>query len=162
MNIFFLPLLLVLVRWVLAAVLRLPWSVFDPFLALVAMYAFFHGFEARQNISYALYCGFIRDLAGLDTFGLYMLVYLATALAVALFSVIVNRQSPLFVFPVVFVAALAGSHIAWALAFGLGRAASFSYGFGFLGRSVLEAVGTTLFAYPLYHFSRRCASALTA
>jgi rod shape-determining protein MreD len=162
MNIYLLPLVLILVRWVLTAAGRLPWSVFDPFLALVAMYAFFHGFEARQNISYALYCGLIRDLTSLDTFGLFMFVYLATALAVALFSVIVNRQSPLFVFPVIFVAALASSHITWVLAFWLGRSASFSYGLGFFGRALCEAVGTTLFAYPLYHFSRRCALTLTA
>jgi rod shape-determining protein MreD len=162
MNIYLLPLVVVVIRWFLAAVFRWPWSVFDPFLALVAMYAFFHGFETRQNVLYALYCGFVRDLFSLDTFGLFMLTYLATALAIALFSVIVNRQSSFVVFPVIFAAAFLSSHIALVFKIWLERQSVFSYAPVFLGRSLLEAAGTTLFAYPLYHFSRRCALTLTA
>ncbi len=161
MSIYLLPLVFFVLRWLFSSLFCLPWSLFDPFLALVAMHAFFHGFEARRNIMFALFCGLVRDMTGLDTLGLYMLTYLATALAVALFSVIINRQSLWLVFPAVFVASVFGSHVALILSFWLEKQSPLSYSFVFLGRAILEAAGTTLVAYPLHHFSRRCGLTLT-
>jgi hypothetical protein len=81
---------------------------------------------------------------------------------VSLLSRIVYRQNWLFVFPLVFLGVFLNAHFILLLEPILSRGASPHYGGLFLLRTLAECLGTTLLAYPLYLFSKRCAFQLIA
>jgi len=162
MNIYLLPLLAMALRYLVSGLFCVPWTFFDPVCCCVIVYAFFHSMDTKDFVLFALYGGLVRDALSLDAFGLYMMAYLATAFAAAAIALFINRQNWIFVFPVVFLATLLSQHILFFLRIWSDPGSPVPYSWGFLGRSFVEAAGTTLFVYPLYRFSRRCALTLTA
>ena len=162
MNRSFLAVGLVFLKFALTSLLSMPLNLFDPLLAAVVIYTFFHSLDTKDFVTYALFCGFAADLFSLNSFGTYMFSYLACAFSVSLLSRIVYRQNWLFVFPLVFLGVFLNAHFILILEPILSRGASPHYGGLFLLRTLAESFGTTLLAYPLYLFSKRCASQLIA
>ncbi len=155
MNRFLVALVFVFLKFSLVSLLSLPWVFFDPLLALVVIYTFFHSLDAKDFALFALFCGFLGDIFSSMTFGTFMLSYLACAYSVSFGSRIVYRQNWIFVFPLVFLAAFANNHFVFFLALLLPHTASIPYSGWFLARAFAESVGTTLAAYPLYLFAKR-------
>ena len=162
MNRYYLSIGLVFLKFALTSLLNMPLNLFDPLLAAVIIYTFFHSLDAKDFVTYALFCGFVSDLFSLNSFGTYMFSYLACAFLVSLLSRIVYRQNWLFVFPLVFLGVFLNAHFILIMKPFLSRGASPHYGGLFLLRTLAECSGTTLLAYPLYLFSKRCASQLIA
>lgn len=161
MDKFILAICLLFLKFAFVSLLSLPGPVFDPLLALVVIYTFFHTLDIREFVLYALFCGFCRDIFSLDVFGIYMLSYLISAFGVALASRIIYRQNGLLVFPLVFIAAFLNSQIIFLLRFFVLHIGTLHLSGGFGLRCLVESIGTTLFAYPVYLFSKRCALGLT-
>jgi len=162
MNKSILALGLVFLKFALTSLWSMPLNIFDPLLAAVIIYTFFHSLDTKDVVAYALFCGFVADIFSLNSFGAYMISYLACAFSVSLFSRIVYRQNWLFLFPLVFLGVFLNGHFILILEPILSRGASPHYGGLFLLRILAESLGTTLLAYPLYLFSKRCASQLIA
>lgn len=129
------------------------WLLFDPLLALVLVYAFFHYLETRPVVLFALWCGFWQDMTSLGPFSIFMISYVVSALAVAYLTRLVNRHNRLLIFPVVFSGQILNNHAVFFLNFVL--SGGLTYSFLFFGRTFLEAAGTTLLAYPAFLLFRR-------
>ncbi|MFA5038493.1 MAG: hypothetical protein WC732_02300 [Candidatus Omnitrophota bacterium] len=147
---------LVILEYAFHQFLPHPWLLFDPLLALVLIFTFFHYLETKPFVCYALWCGFWQDLTAMSGFGVFMISYLACAFAAAFLSRIIYRPNRLFIYPLVFLGQILNNHIAFFLAlFSSGR--MMPYSFLFLGRTFLEACGTALLAYPVSLFLKKCA-----
>ncbi len=134
---------------------------FDPFLAAIVLYAYFHNYDVRDNILFAGLCGLLKDVAGLDVFGLYTVSFVLVSTGVAYGTRFLNRQLDVFVFPIVFLAVFVQR-----FAVGMGRLVFFDTGprgsvIAFLLRAGLTAAGSVVAAFALYRFSRRCDLGLT-
>ncbi|MDD5019356.1 MAG: hypothetical protein PHH75_01190 [Candidatus Omnitrophica bacterium] len=137
------------------------WFLFDPLLAAAVVYTFFHSLEARGFVFYALWCGFWRDAGGTDLFGVFMISYLLTVFGVSYLVRVLYRHNWMFIFPVVFAAQLLNNHLVLVLRLSLGGIRSTTYAY-FLGRTLLQAFGTTALVYPLFLFFKKCAPEPTA
>jgi rod shape-determining protein MreD len=137
------------------------WLLFDTSLALVVVYTFFHSMDPRDYVFYALFCGLWQDIFSSDVFGIHMLSYLGCAFGVAVASRIIYRHNQIFIFPMVFIAALLNNQLIFSLKSLLPGAAPFSFSGWFLLRTFLEASGSAAVAYPLYLFLQKCASEST-
>ncbi len=161
MDKFLFALLLVFFKFAFVHVVSFPWSLFDPLLAIVVIYTFFHSLDMRHYLVYALFCGFLRDVFGLDVFGISMLSYLACAFGVAVASRIIYRQNWVFVFPMVFFGVFLNNQLIFLLRVLLLPASHMNFSGWFFIRSLVESIGTVLLSYPLYIFSKRCVPGLT-
>ena len=86
--------LLVLLKFTFFSFFGSFWFLFDPLLALVVIYTFFHSMDMRDYLSYALFCGLWQDIFSLDLFGIHMFSYLVDdikAIARESFSLIANQ-----------------------------------------------------------------------
>jgi|GEM_PF-888093 len=160
-NRFLWPLLLIALQLVVDQLSGASVSFFDPLLAAVVLYAYFHAYDVRDNVLFAAFCGLVKDVLGLDVFGLYTATFILLSLAVVYGTRFLNRQQDVFVFPIVFLAVFAQR-----LGVGLGRLVFCDAGPGgsvvvFFLRVGLTAAGTVAAAYGLYRFSRRCDLGLT-
>jgi cell shape-determining protein MreD len=138
-----------------------PASFFDPLLAAVVLYAYFHSYDVRDNIVFAALCGLVKDLMGLDVFGLYAVTFPLVSFGVMTGTRFLNRQQDIFVFPLTALAVFVHR-----FAVGMGRLFFFDAGprgsiMAFLLRIGLTAAGTAVFAYALYRLSRLCDLGLT-
>ncbi len=136
-------------------------SFFDPLLAAVVLYAYFHNYDVRDNILFAALCGLVKDTLGLDVFGLHAVTFVLVSLGAVYGTRFLNRQQDIFVFPIVFLAVTAQR-----LGVGMGRLVFFDAGprgsvVAFFLRVGLTAVGTVAAAFVLYRLSRRCDLGLT-
>lgn len=135
------------------------WLLFDPLLALALIYAFLHYLETRNFLLYAFWCGLWKDAFSVGAFGVFAAVFVSCALLAAFASRMVYRRNWLFIFPLVFLGQFVSNHIAFFLDLLLPLGRHFSYSFSFFGRTLLEAFGTSVFAYPVFIFlggNRRC------
>jgi rod shape-determining protein MreD len=103
-NRFLWPFLLLAAQLVVDQLSGAPFSFFDPLLAAVVLYAYFHSYDVRDNILFAALCGLVKDMVGLDVFGLNVLSFALVSLGVVYGARFLNRQQDVFVFPVVFLA----------------------------------------------------------
>jgi rod shape-determining protein MreD len=161
MNKLLLPLALIALQFFFSALGWFSWSLFDGPLALVVMFAFFHSLDTRNAVFYAVLCGLCRDLFSLDVFGLSALTYVVIVFMVLFTTRFINRHNGFFVFPVIFIASLSAPYLGAVMkAFFAETAVSSSAGI-FFSRSLLQAVGTTALALPLYLLSKPCGLGLT-
>ncbi len=136
-------------------------SFFDPLLAAVVLYAYFHNYDVRDNVLFAALCGVVKDVLGLDVFGLYAVSFVLVSLGVVYGTRFLNRQQDIFVFPIVFLAVFVQR-----LGVGMGRLVFFDAGprgsvVAFFLRVGLTAAGTLVAAFALYRLSRQCDLGLT-
>lgn len=160
-NRFSWPFLLLAVQVIVDQLTGASVSFFDPLLAAVVLYAYFHSYDVRDNVLFAALCGLLKDVLGLDVFGLYAVTFVLVSLGVVYGTRFLNRQQDVFVFPLVFLAVTAQR-----LGVGMGRLVFFDAGprgsvVAFFLRVGLTAAGTVAVAYALYRFSRRCDLGLT-
>ncbi len=156
MNKFLFALLLVFFNFAFAGVFGFSWSIFDPLLALVVIYTFINSMDTRDYLFFALYCGFLKDIFSLDAFGIAMLSYSLCALLAAFASRAVYRQNWIFVFPIVFFSSLINAHAFVLFRSLIAPAGHLNFSGLFFARSLIESLGTALFAYPIYIFSKKC------
>ena len=161
MEKFLLPLLLLFSKFILVNFFSLPWSFFDPLIACVIIYTFFHNLDTKAFILYALFCGLLREFFSLDVFGIYLLAYLGCSLSVAFLARLVDRHNWMLIFPVVFFGNVLANLVVFLLRPLLDSTVSVGPTGLFFARSLLEALGTTLIVYPLYLFSKKCGLKLT-
>jgi cell shape-determining protein MreD len=161
MNRFLLPFIFIFLKFAFVQLFSLPWPLFEPVLALAVIYTFFHSLDTKGWLIYAFFCGFVMDIFGFDVFGLYMFSCILSCFAVSVLTRFIYRQNWVFIFPMIFVGIFLTNH--FVLFF---KTVFLSQGFWIsqygwvLARIFLEAAGTTLLAYPFYHFSKRCAPEL--
>ena len=153
--------LLVLLKFTFFSFFGSFWFLFDPLLALVVIYTFFHSMDMRDYLSYALFCGLWQDIFSLDLFGIHMFSYLVCGFSVAVASRIIYRHNQIFIFPMVFAAVLLNNSLIFFLKILLPGAIPASFSGLFLWRCFLEAAGTTMLAYPFYLFLQKCVSGFT-
>jgi rod shape-determining protein MreD len=153
--------LLVLLKFAFFSFFGFSWLLFDPLLALVVIYTFFHSMDMREYLPYALFCGLGQDIFSLDLFGVHMLSYLAASFCVAVASRIIYRHNQIFIFPMVFAAVLLNNSLIFFLKILLPGAMPPVFSGLFLFRCFLEAAGTTLLVYLLYPFLQKCVSGFT-
>jgi len=160
-NRFLWPFLLLATQLLVDQMTGAPVSFFDPLLAAVVLYAYFHSYEVRDSVLFAGLCGAVKDVLGLDVFGLHAVTFVLVALGVVYGMRFLNRQQDVFVFPLVFLAVLIQR-----LGVGMGRLLLFDAGprgsvVAFMLRVGLTAAGSVAAAYGLYRLSRRCDLGLT-
>ena len=156
MNKLFLPIALLFFQFFLNALGGSAWLLFDGPLALVVIYAFFHRFDTRDIVLYAVFCGLCRDIFSMDVFGLSAFAYGTIAFLVSLATRFINRHNDAFVFPVVFISAWLCPYVAVVLKALFAETAVSPFSGVFFVRGFLGAVGTTVLAVLLYHFWRLC------
>ena len=161
MNKLFLPVILIALQFFFNSLGWFSWSVFDGPLALVVMFTFFHNLDTRDTILYAVVCGLYRDLYSLDVFGLFTFSYILVAFFVSFVTRFINRHNGIFVFPVLFAVSVLHPYLAAAIKAFFAESAVPSMSGLFFVRSLLQAVGTTALAVPLYLLSRPCGLELT-
>ena len=153
--------MLIALQFFLSSLGWFSWSVFDGPLALVVMFTFFHNLDTRDSILYAVVCGLCRDLYSLDVFGLFAFSYIVVAFCVSFVTRFINRHNGVFVFPMVFVVSVFHPYLAAVIKSFFAESAVPSMSGLFFVRSLLQAVGTTALAVPLYLLSRPCGLELT-
>lgn len=156
MNRFLLPFIFIFLKFILAQLFNISWFLFDPLLALVVFYTFFHSLDIKDYCGYAVYCGLCADIFSLDVFGIHILSYLGCAFIVAALSVMMYRENRFFVFPVVFLGVFLTNLFSFILKLFIFNAAQFQDLQWFLVSSFSQALGTVIFAFPLYKFSKKC------
>jgi len=160
-NRFLWPFLLLAAQLVVDQLSGAPFSFFDPLLAAVVLYAYFHSYDVCDNIFFAALCGLVKDMVGLDVFGLNVLSFALVSLGVVYGTRFLNRQQDVFVFPIVFLAV-----VIQRFGIGLGRFVFFDAGpagpvVALLAPVSLTAAGTAVAAFVLYRLSRLCDLGLT-
>ncbi|MGE5280374.1 MAG: hypothetical protein ACM3L6_06500 [Deltaproteobacteria bacterium] len=155
------PLWLLAVQIVVDELSGVSASFFDPLVAAIVLYAYFHSYDVRDNIVFAALCGLAKDLLGLDVFGLYTATFVLLALGVLTATRFLNRQQDVFAFPLAALAVFLHRSVV-----GMGRLFFFDAGprgsvGAFFLRAGLTAAGTAAFAYALYRLSRKCELGLT-
>src|SRR5512135_239386 len=153
MNKYLLPVVLVFLRFWVTSVLGWSWSFFDPALACVAVFTFFHNMDTRDVIVYALWCGLAGDMLGLDVFGLSMMATSATALGISFGMRFINRQNPQLVFLIVFFSVYGNEAVMLVLRSFFGAGVVTPASFWLWSRVFVEALGTAFLAYPIILFS---------
>jgi rod shape-determining protein MreD len=153
-------LVLVFFKFSLGSLFSLPLVFFDPLLALVLIYTFFHSMDVKYFIGYALFCGLLSDCFSLMGFGSYLCSYALCAWGTSLATRFIYRQNWIFVFPLVFIFSFLNSHFLFLLSRFFPGSVTFPYSGLFFLRALIESIGTTCVAYPLYLFSKRWLSEL--
>jgi len=160
-NRFFWPFLLLTVQVTADQLIGASVTFFDPLLAAVVLYAYFHNYEVRDSILFAGLCGLAKDFLGLDVFGLYTVTFVLVSFGVVGATRFLNRQEDVFVFPLVVLAVFVQR-------FGVSMGRLFLYDAGprgsvvaFFLRVALTAAGTAAVAFALYRLSRTCDLGLT-
>jgi len=151
-----LPIVLIFLKFAFVNIFSLPWSLFEPLLACVILYTFFHSFDTKDYVLYALFCGFLGEIFSADAFGIHIIAYLAVAFCVALICVVIYRENRLFLFPVVFVGTWLGNAVIVFLKSFFSHAAAGPAIGPFLLGGIAESAGNTLLVYLLDLFSKRC------
>ena len=156
MDLFILPLFLILLKFAAANFFSLSFSLFDPLMGLMVVYTFFHSLDTRTVFLYAIVCGLLREIFSCDVFGIYLISYLGSAFTVACVMRLVYRDNWLFVFPVVFFGTFFCNALTYILRPLLGGILPAGQSGLFFIKNLIEACGTTLFIYPLYRWAKKC------
>lgn len=156
MNIFLLPLVFIILKFILIQLFNLSSFSFDPLLLLVVFYTFFHSLDFKNYCGYAVYCGFCADIFSLDIFGIHILSYLGCAFVIASLSIVIYRENRYFVYPVLFLSVFLVNLFSFALKLFVFKAVRLHDMGLFLIVSFIQAFITVIFAFPFYKFSRKC------
>lgn len=161
MDMIFLSLGLLFLKFAFTNFFSLPFSFFDPLLCIVIIYVFFHSLNFFAFFALAIFCGLLRDIFSLDVFGVYLFSFVFCALAVVFVARLVNRDNWLIALALVFLGVLFNNFLVVLLKPLFGSFASEGITGWFLLKNFIEALGTTALAYGLINFSKKCDLRLT-
>lgn len=156
MNIFLLPVIFIVLKFILVQLFNLSFFPFDPLIVLIVFYTFFHSLDVKDYCGYAVYCGLCADIFSLDIFGVHILSYLGCVFVVASLSILIYRENRYFVYPAVFLSVFLTNIFSFLLKLFIFNTVRF-YDIGlFLVVSFVQASGLVIFAIPFYKFSKKC------
>ncbi len=156
MNIFLLPVILIVLKLFLVRLFNLSFFPFDPLLLLVVFYSFFHNLDIKNYCGYAIYCGLCADIFSLDIFGIHIISYLGCVFIIASLSILIYRENRYFVYPMVFLSVFLVNLLSFVLKLFIFNTVQLCDSGWFLAVSFLQASVTVIFAFPFYKFSKRC------
>jgi len=163
MNKFTLAILLVFAKFAFVQISSFPLPFFEPLLALAVVYTFFHSLDIKSWAFYCIFCAVLREIFSLDAFGIYIVSFLITCVAVSVLARLLYRDNWVFVFPVVFAGVFLCDHVVLFLkSFFMEETVwILNYGWVFV-RVLLKSIATAIIVYPVFYFSKKCVPELIA
>lgn len=144
-------------KFAAASLFPWPWTHLDPLFLLVVCVSFFRSYEIRANLFLAILCGLLTDVAGLDTFGIHVLLYGACSLVVSVVSSQISHQSWFFLIPVLFAGVFLKEHLGYFLRpLWAGASTMPTYSGLFFLRIFSQAAIAAVLGFPLYSLLKRC------